>query len=100
MGQHAQRRVHRPAARGQGRDGDGHGQRHGQRAKAHRQVGGQRQRHAQDGGMGRGIAEIGHAPPDDEDPSGPVASDRPMPGKGGAGQEIVKHGRARALVVG
>jgi hypothetical protein len=97
MRQHAQRRIHGPAACSQRRDGDRHQQRHRQRAKAHGQIRGKRQRHPQNGGMRRGIAEIGHAPPDHESPQRPGCQRQANPGQTGANKEIVKHGRAHEI---
>ena len=48
------------------RDRERHGQRRQRHPGHHRQRGGERQRHAEERGMRRGVAEVGHAPPDHE----------------------------------
>ena len=88
MRQHAQQRIHGEAAPRQARDGARHRQRHGQRAGEDRDVEGQRQRHAEDRGMGGGVAEIGHAPPHHEAAQRRGGQRHAQPREGGASEEI------------
>src|SRR6056297_1297293 len=91
MGQNAQQRVHRIAAPRQQRDGQRHGKRHGNRAGKDRHLQRQCQRHAKDRGMGRGITEIGHAPPDDKAAKRGGGQGHTSARERGTGHKIIKH---------
>jgi hypothetical protein len=65
--------------------------RHGHRAREDRHLQRQRQRDAQDRGMGGRVTEIGHAAPHDETAQRRGGERHADPGQRGARHEIVQH---------
>ena len=91
MGDDAERRVRAEALVRQAGDDQRDGERDGEHPSLHRKGKGERQRDAENRRVGGRVAEIGHAPPDDETAERPGGERHAKPRQQGADIEIIKH---------